>query len=319
MAAVGDYIIIPTSAKKKALARITRWDKDERRYQAILEEDVIAGETAPFDFAPKEILATLGRSPNPGSVYGVRVEPLRERIDHPFWGEIRLFVELEPSSRKSLITAMKDVKATLAKRNLPELPINTELRQPRGKMRGYYKYTGSDKPDTLALLADNDSMVDLDYVISHEYAHGIWYRHLLPKQRMSWIRLYHDAVSLGVVKNSELQSILEDLVSVGDLRGYYRDCDEHTLTILRAILRHVKQVHSIDRKHLDLAIAVGDDISRYWPRTLELGEKNLVLTDYARKSPEELFSEAFSLSFIGKKLPKQIAELLDKHLRSLKK
>ena len=41
--------------------------------------------------------------------------------------------------------------------------------------------------------------------------------------------------------------------------------------------------------------------------------------EYAEKSPEELWAEAFSLKFIGKKLPAKLAELLDKCLRTLVK
>ncbi len=41
--------------------------------------------------------------------------------------------------------------------------------------------------------------------------------------------------------------------------------------------------------------------------------------EYAEKSPEELWAEAFSLKFIGKKLPAKLADLLDNCMRRLVK
>lgn len=315
---VGEYIIVALTPVKNVLARIVKVDKEKKKYQAVLEKDSIDGSEAPFDFNPKEIVATLGRAPKPGSVYGVSVEPLRERIDHSFWGEIRIFAELDDTQRKNLRAALKDVKERLQKIRMPQLPLITEIRAQKGKMLGYYKHKPKAEFDVLCAKID-DTVSEMDYIVAHEYAHGIWYRHMMPKQRMSWVRMYHDAITLNDVSPKELKNILEDLKQNGDLYSYYKECDEEAQQVLKAVFRHIKQVHSIDRKHFELALTVGDDISVYWPKSVELSEKTILLTEYARKSPEELFAEAFALRFVGKKLPQKINDLLDKHLRTLVK
>ncbi len=80
-----------------------------------------------------------------------------------------------------------------------------------------------------------------------------------------------------------------------------------------------KDLHAIDRKHFELALMLGDDVSVYWPKTVELSEKKVIISDYAKRSPEELFAEAFALNFVGKKLPQKLHDLLDKHMRTLVK
>lgn len=315
---VGEYIIIALTPIKRVLARCTMANKEKKKYQAVLDKDSIEGKETPFDFKLSEVVAFLGRAPSPGSVYGVNVEPLRERIDHSFWGEIRIFAELDDGQKKALRVALKSVKDKLDKIRAPQLPLITEIRAQKGKMLGYYKHHPKGETDTLCAKVD-EGISDMEYVVSHEYAHGIWFRHMTPKQRMSWVRLYHDAVTLSDVTSKELKDILEDIKSNGDLHAYWRECDEETINILRAVFRHIKQVHAIDRKHFELALMLGDDVSVYWPKSVELSEKKVLLTPYATKSPEELFAEAFALSFAGKKLPSLLAERLDKTLRALVK
>ena len=318
MALVGEYIIVALTPAKNVLARVVKADKEKKKYQAVLEKDSIEGDNAPFDFKPAEIIASLGRAPKTGSAYGVSIEPLRERIDHSFWGEIRIFADLNDAQRKALRISLKDTKEKLQKKHLPQLPLITEIRAQKGKMLGYYKHKPKAEFDVLCAKID-DSISEMDYIIGHEYAHGIWFRHMTPKQRMSWVRMYHDAIVLNDVSAKDLKAILEDLKQNGDLRSYWQECDEETQNILKAVFRHIKQVHAIDRKHFELALMVGDDISIYWPKTVELSEKKTLLTSYAEKSPEELFAEAFALQFSGKKLPGHIHDLLDRHLRTLVK
>ena len=66
-----------------------------------------------------------------------------------------------------------------------------------------------------------------------------------------------------------------------------------------------------------MSLTGGDEVDRYWPKALELGSRETILTPYAKKSPEELASEAFGLKFEGKTLPKKVSEVLDKTLRGL--
>lgn len=315
---VGEYLVVALTPGKHVLARCVLANKEKKKYQAVLERDSVEGTETPFDFKLSEVVAFLGRSPKPGNVYGVNVEPLRERISHSFWGEIRIFADLDDDQNKAVRSSLKAVKDKLEKMHLPKLELVTEIREQKGNMRGYYKYKPKAEKDVLCAKVD-EGISEMDYVLGHEYAHGLWFRHLTPKMRMNWVRMYHDAVTLTDVTAKELKDILKEIVDEGDLRSFWKGCDDETGLVLRSVFRHIKQVHSIDRKHFELALMVGDDVSVYWPSQLELSDKKVLLTDYAKKSPEELFAETFALSFSGKKLPSLLADRLDRTLRTLVK
>lgn len=316
MISQGDYLIIPITMGKNALVKATISSKDSKTCKGVLENADEEKKVA-FDFKVKEVVANLGKSPKCGNVYGVNVEPLRERIDHPFWGEIQIYTELDEHQRKALRTGMKEVVEQLKKLNVPKLPLITQIKEAKGKMRGYYKHKPRADKDVLCAKVDED-LNELDYIFGHEYAHGLWARCMSPKAQMAWIKLYHDALTLKDVTAKELKEILEDLKSNGDVSSYMKECDEETLLILRAVFRYIKQVHSIEPRHFKLALMLGEDIDQYWPKAVELSEKKVLISEYAKKNPEELFAESFAMHFCGKKLPQRVADLLDKSRRNFK-
>lgn len=312
---VGDYVLLQVNRGKHDLVRVVKASENNYKCRLVVEDDA----NTAFEFKISEMVANLGHSPRVGDVYGVKIEPLRERMGNSsFWGEIRLYVDLDDKQKKRLKKGMQEARSVLERRKLPVVSIDTEIRNPQGKYAGYYKHKPKAECDILCFRPDED-FSNLEYVICHEYGHGIWYRHMTPKQRMTWINLFHDAVTLSKVNKKDLANILDGLKTNGDLSSYMKECDEETLRIMRAIVRHIKQVHDLDRKHFELALITGEDVDVYWPSVIEVGEKNVLVSTYAQKSPEELFAESFGLFCSGKKLPKKVSELLDKTLRSLVK
>jgi hypothetical protein len=310
---VNDYIILNYTFNKKVLAKVlVAGKKHKARLEPYNEND------SAFEFDPKEVVANLGQAPNVGRVYGVQVEPLRERIETSFWGEIQIFHPLDDHKRKELRRAFGEAKKQLVDRmKMPTIPILTQVQTQTGRMLGCYKYRPRADLDTLVVKVDDD-ISDMMYKLTHEYAHGIWFRVMTPKQRMAWINAYHDSLELEELGTDDLDQLLEDVKSYGDLRGFAK-ANAEWAPALKAVVRHIKQTHRLDMKHLDLALALGDDIDRFWPSTIELSERQLILSDYARKSPEELFAETFSFKCKGTKLPNKLNELLDKTLRNLVK
>lgn len=318
MLVVNDYAIVQVATSKRALVRCVSVADGGKKFKGVLQEKKSNGEdTPPVIFSKSEIVANLGRSPKVGSVYGVSIEPLRQTAAHPFFGDVHIYKDMDDVQRNKVRGAMSAVAKGLTKLRLPELSLTTEVRTPHGKMVGFYKYRPKADSDVLCFKPDDD-VSNMDYVISHEYAHGLWFRCLTPKMQAAWVRLYHDAITLSDVKKDELAQLLDDVKTYGDLGGFMRE-NPDTVPTIRAIFRHIKQVHSIDRKHFELALVVGDEVDLYWPSKIELSEKQVLLTEYARKSPEELFAEAFALRFSGKKLPKKVDDLLSKCLTRLVK
>lgn len=311
---VGDYALIRLIAGKPALVKCTSAGPDGKKYKARLEQSKDSDDEAPpVEFKAREIIANLGHAPTAGSVYGIKVEPIRERMEHPFWGPIKIHHALEDDKRKILRKVLSDVAGRLKAHG--KIALTTEIRTQVGAMAGFYKFRPKADTDLLCVKLDED-LSDLEYRFSHEYAHGLWFRSFSPRMKMAWVKMYHEAVQVSSYSDKDLAALLKDLETCGDLRTFLKDNPDE-MPVLRAIFRHIKQTHSVDRQHIELALVVGAEISGYWPTSIELGEKQTLLTSYAEKSPEELWAEAFALKFIGKKLPSKISALCDKCLSNL--
>lgn len=315
MIKTGDYFIVQLTLGKNSLAKCTAVSKDGSKFKAILEQELKDGaEATTFDGKISEVVANLGVAPRNGKVYGLNIEPLRESIPSNFWGDIRSYHQLSDTTRKELRKSLKEAQALLEKLRVPELPIELQIRTINSKMLGYYKYRPKAETDILCVKVD-ESIDEIDYKITHEYAHGIWFRCFTPKMRMAWIKRYHESLTIDSVSDKELSELLEDIKTFGDVRGFAKE-NPDTLPTLKVIFRHIKQTHNLDRSHFEMMLVLGEDVSDLWPSAVDISEKNTILTDYARKSPEELWAEAFSLKAIGKKIPKDIADLVDKCMRS---
>lgn len=313
---VGDYIILNVVIGKRVLAKCVAASEDGKKFKASIETAKTEPEP-PIQFKASEVVANLGHSPNVGSVYGVVVEPIRERIESPFWGELQIHYELDDAKRKTLRRIMSEVQAKLKATKIPQLNLVTQIKTQTGSIAGMYRYKPKSETDILCVKMDEE-MSDLAYRFAHEYAHGIWYRHFTPKMRMAWVNMFHNAVTLSSYSNKDLKSLLEDLKTNGDLRSFMKE-NPDDLPTLRAIFRFIKQTHSMERNHFEMALMLGEDVDQYWPTQIELGAKETILTPYATKSPEELFAEAYSLNFICKKLPGKVSDLLTKCMSRLVK
>lgn len=315
--AQGDYVIVKVT-NKPALARVQVASTEKKKYKAVLEKEYQTEENpVPFDFSPSEVMANLGSSPKPGKVFGVNVEVLHDRKESDFYGTLNFLRDFDDDQLKSLRRGMKAVSEEWDRRKLPRLPIQTTIKFQEGKYAGWYKTKGGEV-DTMCVMPPED-MSSLTYILSHELAHGIWARHMTPNMRFSWVKLYHKIVTIQEVTEKQLRVMRKELEESGDLIEYMRELDDEGLELLKAVIKYVKTNHSLDRKHLQMALTIEGTIEEYWPLAIELSSKEVAITEYATKSPEECFAEAFSLHFSGKKLPKSYAELLDRTLRSLTK
>lgn len=305
----GNYVILRSLGSKPVLVKVTAVSGDGKKYKAMPE--IRASEDDPsIEFKLNDVAANLGSSPHPGSVYGVKVEPLRETFEHPFFGTISVHHELNDNTRKTLKSSIHATAQKFKAQKIQRLPLEVELRTQTGKMAGFYKHRPKAEFDLLCVKLDDD-LSDLEYRFAHEFAHGLWFRCFTPKMRLAWVDMFHSAVAVNSYSDKDLQALLDDILSNGDLRSFMKENPDEQ-PVLRAIFRHIKQTHAIERSHFELAMMLEQDVRKYWPSSVDLGEKSVLLTDYAKKSPEELWAEAWSLKFIGKKLPSKVSALLDK-------
>lgn len=294
------YIIVSHN-DKNVLAKVLATKENKLKIQ-------INGNTSEsFIIHDGEIIANLGFNPKEGTVYGVKVEPLVESIDSDFWGTCRIFRFLQDGERKDLFSSMKEVRKEWVKRKLPSMKFDVHIKPPVGTKAGCYHY----KPKDLDVIDVHQIMGDstiMHYIFAHEMGHGLWYRHMNSKVLYRWISLYYSSLRVTELDKKDLDELYEKVVADQNFSSMLKD-EEHKLAT-RAILRSIFHVHALNKRHLELSLSLGQDIYKFWPTKLEVSEKDILLTKYSTKSPEEFFAEAFSYHFVGKKIPNSVNKLL---------
>ena len=267
----------------------------------------------------RDIVVNLGATPLPGKVYGVNIEPLYKKVDTNTCGQILFFVDMDDAHTKKTKNALIKVFKKMKAKRLAGVPCEIEVRRPEGKYAGWYHFLPKAENDVLCIKPNFDMMTpaDMEYIISHEYAHGVWFRMLRQDNIAAWIELYDQHMALASASEEDLKEILEEAVGEGSIRAYMKACDEDTLPIVKACLRQIRSLHGVDRKHLDVLLRSGRSIEEYWPTYVEFFDRNVIVSEYAQKSPEEFFAEAFSFWFTGKSLPKEVRKLLERSLSQL--
>lgn len=314
----GSYVILKLSNKPE-LARCTFADGDT--FKAVLEKEKEKDEKSPpvIQFQKQDIMAVLGKKPKAGSIYGVKVEPIVRRVAYKFWGDVRIHNWFEDHQLDMLQEGFANAYAVLKKlRVTGQFKVEVEIRQPQGKYAGMYKHRPKAETDIL-IIKPETHMEKLEYIIFHEYAHGIWYRMMTPKMRLRWIKLYHEYITLQEIKEKELKGLLGDVESTGTLRGFQREAEEDVKLQLKEVIKHIKSVHGLSINHLEMILENGESIEEYWPTNIEMSETEVCITDYARTSPEEFFAEAIAHKFSGIKLPKKVEEAYEKTMSRLVK
>lgn len=314
----GEYFIIRLGSAKPQLAKCVELGENGR-HTGFLERDkqTAADNIYRIEFEDRDVLCVLGKFPKAGSVYGVKVEPLLEKFESNFWGQVRIYQKMDDKRRNKLKDGLNQAKKLLKQADMPKLPIDLEVRQPHGKYSGWYKYQPQEERDITCIKPD-EQFQNFMYVIMHEYGHGIYFRKLSLKGRARWINLYHEFVTLSQVTEKELTDILDDINSEGSIYDYLKSCEDDILLVVKHVLRHIQNVHGLNKKHLEIQLNSGNKIDEYWPLQLEVSDKQIAITEYAKKSPEELFAETFAFYLTGAKINDKLAKAMKKTLDNVK-
>lgn len=313
----GEFCIVKgigNSSRSKLVKLISMEGKECTGYLDVPSKD---DESKTVEFLSKEIVANLGKFPSAGQAFGVKIEPLLKTIKSKTYGEIRIYQKLKDDQIERLQHELKTFHSIIKEKGQHKVPYQIEVRNPKGKYQGYYKHLPKEDQDILCIMPEKN-MEGLQYVLAHEHGHGLYNRRCTARTRNNWVKLFHSFVALTEATEEDLASILEEIHALGNLTDYIREAEEETRNIVKACLRYISQVHGLSKYHLDTALSIQDSIEPYWPITaLDFSEKAIAVTEYARKSPDELMAESFAFDFLGRPLPKKVQSLVDKTLSSL--
>ena len=283
---------------------------------------------------PENILSIFPHKlPQFGKAYNTFVEPrlLVEKL--PRWGNICFFRQLSTTELNNFHQGLDLAYRQFIRRNNLRflLPINLEVRNPRGKMVGMWhkpkkqieQYIEINPASFITNPHEPDNRRGgpkyIKRIVTHEISHPLYQLYLPDTIKARWVRLYHSFVRLQALTRQDLDAVRQDLIgSKITLRQYRKAAEEETKLFFDAILTWIKDTHHLDSRSLDLLMSQGDDLQEYWPRSrLHLSEIRIPITKYAGKNHEEFFCEAMSWFAIEEKLPRTIIKLIKRSIKAV--
>lgn len=314
-------------AKKPMLVQL-RQNKDS--LYGVLQNHAAGVAPDKIPIHPDEILSVFPHNrPLFGKVYQVEIEPWVKSVKIPHWGQVTYFRELSDAEDQNLQLGLDITHKRFVKRNKLNflLPINLEIRTPRGKQVGMFHLPKGDREPWIDLMPSsfigNDAGSGADTVMriaTHELSHAIWKIYLSDKMKARWIKLYHSFAKIHELTVTDLANMRDDVIgSKITLAQYRRALDDEAKLVFDVVIMWIKKIHHLNSRSLDLLRSQGDDLNECWPRSkLHLSELKIPVTPYSATEPEEFFCESMSLASMQQKMPKAITKLIARTLRNVK-
>lgn len=316
-----DYIIV-RNRRKPVLCLVL--NADSRR--AVVEKSLLADEMEHITYEIEDVLCNLGPAPAHGKIYGCDVMPYQGTIESKKFGPILLFREVPKKELKALNKAMKSVYDIFEKQaSVDFLPLHQiHICPKKGKYAGEYrsKAKGSDTFDVIKLFPETfaDPIYN-EYLIAHEFAHGLWYRCVSPELRSRWMNLYQKRVKLSAIDSNHLEELCSEVVRYeGGIRDYTKEvAEEDERLVIKEVLTYFKKYHSMAPADVDLMLAHDSGkLADMWPTRALLSETRPDISQYSMTKVEEFFAEAVAYSMTGKILPKDVQKGLDRTFKYCK-
>lgn len=315
-----DYAIIKVG-NTNALCHIV--SRDNKKLNVVLEKNRhIPGLQTNLVIHQKDLVLELGKNPPRGNAYGVDTTSLyKGRKNHDFFGDINFFYKPEKQVVKNLWKAFSIAEKKLKNFNLDQDLVIEVLPKFKQKYAGIYMHSRKEKmPNRIQIIPEVMDASDYPYVILHEFAHSLHYRHLMDTDLdADWISLYNTSIKVKTVKKEQCLELLEMVKGSDESIGnVLRTVEDDELRLAgRWILREISKIHGLSIKELSKLQRADkmEEVLEVWPKhALRAKDLEPVISEYATKNYKETVAESLSFHWIGKKLPKSVDKLIDKTL-----
>jgi hypothetical protein len=310
-----DFLIVKGEKKKKLLVRVTN-NSDPLKAIVCDKYQKDKDRATYIEVGVEDIYSNLGKQPKFGQCYGIPTEYVRlQREDLDHWSRILIYRKLNEDEIKTIFKGLEKVAAQLHKDKLfpHEKLIEVSVKDSKGLLNGHYSHfpNKKDRPDELVLSPVE--FIKLRPLIYHEMGHGVWNQLMDDKLRARWVRAFYKNVSLVKDTEIKIKKMRNELIEAETIRAYNRELDDDDKELFEAVLKTIKRTFDLRPKHINCLINDGDDLKEIWPQELiTVPHKKILVTEYALKAPEELFSDTFMLHYDEKHLPKSIQKLINK-------
>ena len=260
-------------------------------------------------FEMSDIVYNLGQDPHEGTVLGIKVQPFRKTYKLEPFGNVNVFRSLTEGETSAVEKALVSFSGYVRRTGLIlGYPIDIEIRPNSGRMAGYYKRISDPLiPNVLCICPP--TIEKLPYYISHEFGHHLWGEGMTDEQREYWIRLFGQSVKTFQISDQELDSLRERFsasrLSIPDF--FKQEAKQADVPLLKEIVKYIGKHHHLQPIHINILNRSGGNVSRIWPRAVDLTEETAIVSKYALKNPEELWAEAYAYKLTGQPLAETIA------------
>lgn len=309
-----DYIIVRYRGKS-----VLCFVLNGKSCRAVLEKTLHLDEPENITYENENVQCNLGPNPQNGKIYGIDINPYRNTIETKTFGPIHIFRDVPKKELSELRKAMKSVYQKFEKEaSTAFLPLwQIHILPKKGKYAGAYyaKSKGSEVWDQIKLHPDtfSDPLYN-EYLIAHEFAHGLWYRCVPINIRAKWMNLYQKRRKLSSIGQKDLDGLYKDLMRYeGSIRDYSKEVsDDEEKLVIKEVMNYFKRYQSMSQD--DVEMMINHDSSKLadmWPTRALLSETRPDISTYAMTKVEEFFAEAVAYHFTGRTLPKDVQKGLD--------
>lgn len=305
------YVIAcPEGRKRPALFKVLK--RNGSRIIAVEPNSSMYGDSLRAEFPSKDIIVPLGDDPPYGTAYGVLVEPVLKRMLIKGWGEVFHYCRMTDEQRDRVHRALTLSLSKMKQRGLDGWhPVQTEIRNPRGKINGTYHYKPKAQDALILRPQTGQGLRELVKVLAHEGAHGVWFRLMTPEDRAAWIELYEQYVSVKTVSVGDVKRMLNSIRQLEGIRPYLKECEPEEQSAANIYLGWLRNVHGMSAREAQDMVSAG--------RRLPIPDTHLhrssvatPITLYSKESATELYAEALSSDIVGDLNDKRIKALLRK-------
>lgn len=311
----GDYFILDRGKPTLCI-------KLEGGYRGVIESTMSSDESETVTYEPEQVLANLGQNPRTGSYLGVKVRPFVKKIWREDFGTIYVHTDVPKKELKAFGASMRKVYDWYAeKASVAFLPLDQFIYPKSGKYAGTYslKTTRSgERQDSIQYYYTNfaDRQYN-EYVIAHEFAHGLMGRCLDPRMRAEWTSLYQSRLRSNRCKQDKLQALWDDVQNIEDSIFEYQKQldDENDAALLKEVFQYFRNKRKMTVRDIQLLLELDTKaLQAMWPRSAILIQENPDVTEYAMKNVDEFFAESIAYHYMGKTLPKDVRACIKKSL-----
>jgi len=263
------------------------------------------------------VMANLGPKPAFGKVYKADVEPYTQTLQSKcFKLPIIDMVGMDERETKQILSAISKLRKVARSYGFSKYIRNIQVMVRPGltKTAGTWGMKKDEGEFITLFLPCTDKLADnalpWDYILFHEIGHHFWNLYMKPNEQARWIRMHRKGLSMQDISATKVTQMRATLEEAGSVKAYRKELEEDEKRNFSKVLSTVCKTMNVKPSELDALMAAGENLADYWITTpVPMSDSKILITEYARKNPQELFAEAVAHLFSKMEMPEKLTKI----------